>query len=471
MIGWLSRIFRPSAVRAAEGEYRPGPWEVSGGWLPASWGANWNFWQNGYNPLPFGATSSIVQACVGAYAETIAMCPGDHWVSLENGGRERNKASALTRILKRPNGYQSISDFLLNLVRELMEDGNAYAVAIRNGRGEIAELHLMRSRMCSARVAVDGSLFYALSGNEVVDRFIPAGLMAAVPQRDVLHVRLHCRRHPLIGESPILASAMDIGLSALMKQQQAAFFANGGRPSAVLTTDLTLDVGQVADLRARWNEQSQGMSAGGVPILTSGLKPQPWSQSSVDSQLAEQLKMSDQAVALAFRTPLAILGLGGQTYSSTEMLMRQWIATGLGFVLNHIEEAVGNLFELRGQPDEYLELNTDALLRSDFKTRIEGLARATISGIMATNEARRSENLPAVPFGNEVRVQQQVVPLSYGANLEPPKPAPATPAAPPPAANDDGNEPADEGEEGETEDAERHFEFLVLEEADRLYAG
>jgi phage portal protein BeeE len=70
-----------------------------------------------------------------------------------NGGRKRVTNSALTRILKRPNPYQSISDFLLNVTRSLFVDGNAYAVALRNDRFEISELHLMNPRQCAARVA------------------------------------------------------------------------------------------------------------------------------------------------------------------------------------------------------------------------------------------------------------------------------------------------------------------------------
>ncbi len=464
-MGLLQRILSPFVAKSTEGEVRPGPYWTSEGILPAL--SPWNWWQLGEEPIAY-TSSAIVQACVGAYSETIAMCPGDHWRTAANGGRERVPAanSSLARILRRPNGYQSISDFLMNLARELMENGNAYALALRNNRGEIAELHLMRSSLSSARVAIDGSVFYALSGNEIIDRIIPPDLLNYVPQRDVLHVRLQCRRHPLVGESPILSAALDTGLSALAKRQQMAFFANGGRPSAVLGTDLTLTKEQTEQIRERWNEQSRGMLSGGVPILTSGLKPIPWTQNSVDSQLVEQLKMSDQAVALAFRVPLAMLGLGGQTYASTELLMRQWIATGLGFVLNHIEEAIGNLFELRGQPDEYLEFNTDSLLRSAFKERIEGLARAVQGGIMAPNEARRLESLPSVEFGDEPRVQQQVVPLSFAAQPPPPPAAPA----PPPAANDDGEDEADEDQE-DSEDEARDFESLILDAALRHAAG
>jgi hypothetical protein len=147
--------------------------------------------------------------------------------------------------------------------------------------------------------------------------------------------------------------------------------------------------------------------------------------------------MNEQDIALALRIPLQILGIGGTTYASTELLMQSWIATGFGFTINHIEEAFGLLFNLRGVPDEYLEFDTKALLRSAYRERIEALARGVISGIYSPDEARAAEDLPAVPggFGAQPRVQQQVVPLSYGADLQPPSPQPATPSAEPPPDN------------------------------------
>jgi hypothetical protein len=126
---------------------------------------------------------------------------------------------------------------------------------------------------------------------------------------------------------------------------------------------------------------------------------------------------------------LQILGLGGSTFSSTEALMQSWIASGLGFALNHIEESIGLLFGLKGQPDEYCEFDTAALLRSAMKDRIESLARGVQGGIYAPNEARQLEGLDAVPFGDEPRVQQQVVPLSAAEKI----PAAPSPAAAPPA--------------------------------------
>src|SRR5688500_12657630 len=106
MANWLSKIFRPSEARAAEGQYRPGPYHLSDGWLPAGPGRLWNWWQSGYNLREYGESSAMVEACISAYSQTVAMCPGDHWKKLANGGRKRVSKSALTRIMKRPNDYQ-----------------------------------------------------------------------------------------------------------------------------------------------------------------------------------------------------------------------------------------------------------------------------------------------------------------------------------------------------------------------------
>jgi hypothetical protein len=113
---------------------------------------------------------------------------------------------------------------------------------------------------------------------------------------------------------------------------------------------------------------------------------------------------------------------------------------------------------LSGLPDEYLELDTAALQRSNFKDRIAALAQGVQGGIYAPNEARALEDLPEAEDGDEPRVQQQVVPLSFGA--KPPAPAPAPPSPPPP----DGQAPT--GSTGENAAARDTIE-RILAAADR----
>jgi len=443
MANWLARV-TGWLTKAPEGAYRPGPYFFSdGSWLSATAGRLMNWWQAGYTALPFGQSSAVVEACVSAYAQTVAMCPGDHWRARPDGGRDRVTNSALCRILKQPNDYQSISDFLLNLTRRLYENGEAFAVAIRNSRYEIAELHLMRRGQVT--LGEDGSIFYSVYGNQILQQRMD--LEAPIPARDVLHVRLNTPTHPLKGVSPILAATVELALSGAAMNQQVSYYLNQARPSYILQTDAPLKATEVEQLRERWEFQTTGENAGKTPILTHGLKANPVTGNANDGLLADLLKMNEQAIALALRVPLQILGIGGTPYASTELLMQSWIANGLGFTLNHIEEAFGLLFGLAGQPIEYLEFNTRALLRSAYRDQIESLARAVISGIYSPDEARAEVNLSAVPdgYGAMPRVQQQVVPLSYGANLQPPPLPGAVPSDPEPDPNDP-NEPKEPGE-------------------------
>jgi HK97 family phage portal protein len=456
MLKKLAKRILPLVAKAAEGEYHDGPWQlpITGGWLPADVGQYWNWWQLGYNPVGSTAQHSMVEACVSAYCQTVSMCPGDHWVLTGKGGRERVETSALSRILRHPNFYQSMTDFMLNLTRQLYIEGNAYALAIRNDRFEIGELHLMDSnRSFPQIVPATGDVFYTLAGNDIVSNMFghTSNQTLLVPQRDVLHVRLHNSRRrpfPIRGESPLVSAMADIAMGNAILQQQIKYFMNQARPSAVLTTDLNLDKDQVQALRDRWNEQVKSIDcgAGGTPILTNGLKVQTWSSSGgKDAQLAEVLKLSNDNIAMAFRVPQQILGVPGRTSGTNiEALMQLWIATGLGFALNLIEEAFGVTFNLWGQPDEYVEFSTSSLLRSAFKDRIEGLTRAVQGGIFSPNEARNEEGMDDVEFGDEPRVQQQVVPLSAASSIPtkpgasgktPPAPGPEGPPSAAPASS------------------------------------
>jgi len=423
--------------RAVEGAPRPGPWYLptSGGWLSEEAGQYWNWWQMGYG-LETTGRSAIVEACISAYAQTIAMCPGDHWRATALGGRERVDSSAAARLLRRPNAYQSISDFLMNLTRQLYSTGNTYALALRNDRYEADEFHLMNSDLSRPLLAPEGEIFYRLAGNDVIARQLSgqANQELIVPARDVLHIKLNARSTgpwPMIGETPLAATYGDLMTQGAILASQGQFYRNQARPSAVLSTDLVLERAQVDELRQRWDEQSKLLNTGGTPILTAGLKVNTWNVAARDAQMAEMLKISEDHIALAFRVPLQILGIAGSPGGSTEVLIQLWIATGLGFALNHIEEGLGNFFRLRGQPYEYIELSTDSLLRSAFKDRMEGLARAVQGGIYSPNDARTAEGFDRVPFGDEPRVQQQVVPLSAAGKISPAPGAPGPPGAPP----------------------------------------
>jgi len=435
--GMLTRIFRPVAKAAPVTL-------ATGGYIPPSWPAN--FWQMGYDPIRVGG-GAIVHSCIACYSQTAAMCPPTHWRSTGDGGRERVTNSALSRVMLKPNAYQSGSDFVLNLVGALYSDGNAYAYATRNNRYEVAELHLMSSPSCGAWVASNGEIFYSIAGYPVVERLLTKEAAKAVPARDVLHIKLDARDgDPLKGVPPLTNAMLDIAASNSMVRQALDFAQNAAKPSCVLTTDQQLETWQTAEIRQAWLDRTTGANAGGTPILSSGLKWQQVSSTSRDAQLAELLQIADGRIATAYRIPLPLLSLwGAQMQAGGEDQMRFWVSGALGFSLNHVEDGIGRFFGLSGYPNEYLEFDTAVLLRSNQKDRVAALAQAVQGGIYSPNEARALEDLPAVEDGDSPRVQQQVIPLEAWSQPPPSSPRPDAPAAPPgpdaPAANT--NEPQD----------------------------
>jgi HK97 family phage portal protein len=440
----------------------PGPVTGDGIWTQDSlflpWCYDLNYWQEGHRGN-LSPECAAVEAGVSAYAQTAAMLPGAHWRTLKNGGREAVTDSPLARVLRRPNSYQTRSDFVLNQVRALFFRGNCYALAEFDERGQPKALHPMMPTVCQPYIDPETQdVFYSIAPTDLTPREGEGWEFDAartVPARFVWHVKLNTPRSPLIGETPLTAAAMAIHANNAINAQQARFFANMSRPSGTLNTEMVLTKKQVEELRGLWNEQSTGMNIGGVPILSAGLKWTPLSMTATDAQLIEFYKLSVADIARVLRIPMPMLAEPASTFSNTEVLMQFWIASGLGFLLEHLELSLDTFFGLPA--NEYSEFQTEALLRSNFKERIEGLVRGVQGGIYTPNEGRNAEGLPSVESGNEPRMQQQVVPLTYWdrkmqleeAAAEREANAPPPPPPEPPAANDDADDDATDDDKDE----------------------
>jgi len=402
--------------------------------VPIEWPFNW--FQMGRDPLVNGKNITT-QSCIAAYAETMAVL----WPSVYRTGADEEKIkirnSTAAKTLRTPNKYQTRSDFMLNLVSNVLSDGNAYAVGYRNGRNEIIEMHLLGSKSTTPYIDPETkAVFYAVGDNPFVDaEFL-------VPARDILHVKLYTPKHPLIGVSPIVNTAMAMQANNSITAHQANFFNNMRRPSGVLSSDMELTADQMKQLRQAWDEQSKSLNSGGVPILGYGMKWQPLSMSSQDAELAKAFNMSVEDIARAFRVPLPLVGdLRYGTYNNVEQLISMWLSTGLGFMLEHVELAFDKFFEL-GDNDN-IEFDPDTLLRTDFAGRIDGLTKGIQGGLYAPNEARRKMGLPKAENGDKPMVQQQMVPLGWTEEqarllaAAPPAPAPAPAAEPEKPLTDD----------------------------------
>lgn len=421
-----------------------GAFSTSEGWISCGWPIN--FGQMGYDPT-YGGYDDVVYSAISLYAKTIAQLPGQHLELEASNEAKLITTSALSRVLKKPNPYSTRSTFLFNLVWSRLQEGNGYAVATRNARQEVVRLDLVNPYQTRPMVNREtGDVFYSVGGNPLLDPLLDdanPGTRWIIPGEDVLHVRAHTPVHPLIGESPLVAAGAAIAINSGSQEQFVTFTRNQARPSGVIYTDQKFNKAQRDELRDEWTKASNAAMAGGTPILTGGMKWQAAVINNTDAETSEFRKQAIASIARIYGVPLALLNvLDSATLNNTEQLMQMWLRQGLGFELDAIELAFDQLYELE-TTSQYTEFDIEALLRPDWKTRIDALARGVQGAIYSPNEARKKEGLKRVPDGDMPRVQQQLVSLDW----TPPAPAAASPAADPKPDPKDDNEPGDAGNE------------------------
>jgi HK97 family phage portal protein len=396
------------------------------GWLNKNWDLGW--WQQNLQPGK-GGLNEAVEACVSTLSQTVAMCPIYHLTDQPNGEAVRQYGSYAERALLKPNEFTTRSQFFNTIIRCMYYTGDGYAVATRDGNGSVKNLYLVDPKSMNPVLDPEsGEVFYWSSPN--YGNVYNPETDAVHPARNVLHLRLNVdSKNPLKGETPLTTAANSIAANSAIVSHQSSFFNNMSRPSGILSTEEKLTKDQMTALREAVNAQTQKGASGGVPILGGGLKWQSMSLSSQDSQLVEAFGMTVESISRVFRVPLQLINsMNNSTFSNAEAMMSWFLASGLGFLLEHVELELNNLFSLPF--DQRLNFETKVLLRSDWGTQISTLGEGVLKGIYSPDEARGMLGLSPVPngAGAEPRVQQQVVPLSaWEDTLNEPEPAPEAP--------------------------------------------
>jgi HK97 family phage portal protein len=345
------------------------------------------------------------------------------------------ETAAYTPVLRKPNQFQNRIQFIESWVTSKLTRGNTYALKERDNRGVVIGLCVLHPDRVKPLVGEDGSVYYQLSQDFL------AGQQEAtlvVPARDIVHDRFNCLYHPLVGLSPIYASAVAAGQGLKIQGTSTQFFANGARPSGILTAPGEIAPETAQRLKDYWEQNYTGNNAAKVAVLGDGLKYETMTMTSVDAQLIEQLKWTAETVCSAFHVPPFMIGVGATpTYNNVEALAQQYYSQCLQAHIEAIELCLDEGLELSKPYGTEFDL-TD-LLRMDRATQMKTLADGVKGGVLAPNEARKELGYGPVDGGNTPYLQQQNYSLEalgkrdaqddpFGTATPPPAAVPALPA-------------------------------------------
>jgi HK97 family phage portal protein len=359
-----------------------------------------------------------------------------------NGIWEEDASAAFSPVLKRPNRYQNHIQFKEWWITSKLARGNTYVLKQRDNRNIVTALYILDPTRVQPLVTEDGSVYYQLAA----DNLNNLENSVIVPASEIIHDRMNCLFHPLVGISPIYASGLAASQGLRMQQDSSRFFANGARPSGILSAPGSIGDDTALRLKAHWDSNYTGENAGKVAVLGDGLKFEAMRATAVDSQLVEQMQMSAQVVCATFHIPPFKIGAGeipaGQKIEDLNQIYYSDCVQSL------IESMELCLDEGLALPEKYgIELDLDGLLRMDTATLYTTLGVGIKGALLAPNEGRKRVNLPPVAGGDSVYMQQQNYSLEALAKRdEQANPFGTNPVAPAPvsASENDDNELTDE---------------------------
>ncbi|HQR77152.1 MAG TPA: phage portal protein, partial [Burkholderiaceae bacterium] len=229
-----------------------------------------------------------VFACMTLIAGDVGKLP----LRLMEQGADRiwreTRSPAFSPVMNKPNGYQTRQKFIESWMFSKLSQGNTYALKVRDNRGVVTALHVLDPSRVKPLVSERGEVFYQLGDDEL------AGLesdVPAAPASEIIHDRMWCIFHPLVGLSPIFASGLAATQGLNIQGNSSKFFANMSRPSGILTAPGSISDAVADRIKTQWEKNYGADNVGRTAVLGDGLKYEAMAITPQDALLVEQLKI------------------------------------------------------------------------------------------------------------------------------------------------------------------------------------
>lgn len=387
-----------------------------------------------------------VYACITLIASDIGKLRPKLVEKDGDGIWQETESGAFSPVLRKPNRYQNHIQFKEWWFLSKLSHGNSYALKQRDSRNIVTALYLLDPSRVTVLVAPDGSVFYRLSQDNL------SGLQEAidVPASEIIHDRMNCLFHPLVGTSPIFACGIAAHVGITIQNNSASFFSKGSSPAGLLVGPGTIDEEDAKELQRRWQEGFSGDNSGKIAVMGEGLTYTPLRMTAVDAQMIQHLKWTQETVCSTFHVPPFKIGVGQlPTYNNAEILNQVYYSDCLQSHIESFEAVMDEGLGLDGKKTG-VELDLDGLLRMDQATQIKALSDGIGGAIYTPNEARKKIDLKPLAGGDTVYMQQQNHSLAAlnkrDTSEDPFKTAPSTQPDPPDV----------EDEEDDTEERSGH---------------
>lgn len=363
-------------------------------------------WQRNM-PLKVGtmACYSTIYACMARISGDVSKLPFRFKRVDSNGLWQVERNSAYSALLRKPNHYQTAGQFRSDWIQSKLQAGNTYVLKEYDERGVVSKLYVLDPTQVQVLVGEAGTVFYRITynGNSLSGH---SGEQITVPARHIIHDREMALFHPLIGVAPLEAARLAATKNVRIQENASDFFANGAQPGGLISAPAGMSETDAEALKKYWDDNFTGTNRGKVGVIGADMKFTPFAFKSIDSQLVEQLRYSDEQICHAFGIPPFKIGIGSiPAGMKVDDLNLMYLTDALQARIESMEDCLDQGLSLGD--DVGIELDLEPLLRMDAKSQAEVEGTLVKNGIKAPNEARKRFNLPPLTGGDSVYLQQQ----------------------------------------------------------------
>jgi HK97 family phage portal protein len=334
---------------------------------------------------------STVYACIYRISSTCASLALNIY---QRSGREVTLAEshpAFDLVRYEPNGYQTAYEFFEALYTQALMYGVGYAMITRDNRGDASQLDILHYHDVEAKI-IAGEKVYVVKDLGIVR---PENMLELANLGRLSPIRLHRE---------------NLGLAKAAQDYGAEFFANGGKPTGILTAKQPMKTEQVQQLAKSWKEGS-----GGTKVVPFDMAYSAITLSPEEAQFIQSRKFQAEEICRIFSVPPDLVQVPGQsTFNNVEQQSIQFARhTITPWAIRLSQEVDRKLIQSFQRPQIYSRHDMTDLYRGDMAARANFYTQMLQVGVMSINEARMKEDMNPVEGGDVHTVQVNQIALEY----------------------------------------------------------
>lgn len=355
---------------------------------------------------------SVFWSCIKVLSEDVGTLPLFLYKRLEKGKIKAENHNLYNILKDEPNNEMLSVNFIEMIMTNMLLWGNAYIQKIYNNAGEIIELWPLYSKNMEIKRDNNKNLYYLYRINNEKIKF----------SKDEIINIVGLSLDGINGLSILKYARESLGLTAATEKFGSSFFKNGSNLNGTIELPEGGKCKNKNEVREEWNHLYVGPeNSNKIAILENGMKYKPIAIPPEDAQFLQTRQYQVPEVCRWFRMPPhKVADLSNATFSNIEHQGIDYVGNTLRPWLVRIEKSLARgLLNVKEKKKYFIKFNVDALLRGDFKTRMEGYGIGRQNGWLNADDIRELEDMNPIPAnqgGDKYLVNGNMVPINDAQN-------------------------------------------------------